>query len=163
MDWTVLGWIACFALIVLGVAGSVLPALPGVALVLGGIVLGAAIDDFQRVPVWVLGLIGALAVLAWVTDYFATVLGARRAGASKLALVGAALGTLIGLFMGIVGVLFMPFVGAVIGEFIAQRNGAQAAKVGIATWIGLLVGTLAKLVLVFMMVGIFVAALLLNR
>lgn len=163
MDWTVLGWIACFALIVLGVAGSVLPALPGVALVLGGIVLGAAMDDFRRVPAWVLGLIGALAVLAWVTDYFATVLGARRAGASKLALIGAALGTLIGLFMGIVGVLFMPFVGAVLGEFIAQRNGAQAAKVGIATWIGLLVGTLAKLVLVFMMVGIFVAALLLNR
>ena len=100
-----------------------------------------------------------LAVIAWVTDYFATVLGAKKAGASKLAIIGAALGTIAGIFMGLVGVLFMPFVGAVIGEYIAQKNTRQAAKVGLATWLGLIVGTIVKLVLVFMMIGIFVAAL----
>lgn len=163
MDAAMLGWVAVVLLIVVGVAGSVLPALPGTALVLAGIVLGAWLDDFTRVKWWVVTIIAVLAVIAWVTDYFATVLGAKKAGASKLAIIGAALGTIAGIFMGLVGVLFMPFVGAVIGEYIAQKNTRQAAKVGLATWLGLIVGTIVKLVLVFMMIGIFVAALLLNR
>jgi uncharacterized protein len=160
MDATALGWIAAVLLIVIGVAGTVLPALPGTLLVLGGIVLGAWLDDFTRVKPWVVAIIAVLALLAWATDYVATVMGAKKAGASKWAIIGAALGTVAGIFMGLVGVLFMPFVGAVIGEYIAQKNAKQAAKVGLATWLGLLIGTVVKLVLVFMMIGIFVAALL---
>ncbi len=163
MDAMTLGWVAVVLLIVAGVAGSILPALPGTILVLAGIVLGAWLDDFTRVKWWVVMIVSILAVLAWVTDYLATVMGAKKAGASTLAIIGAALGTIVGIFMGLVGVLFMPFVGAVIGEYIAQKNAKQAAKVGVATWLGLLVGTVVKLVLVFMMIGIFVAALLLNR
>lgn len=159
------------ALIVIGVAGTVLPALPGVVLVLAGIVLGAWIDDFQRVSGWTLGVITVLAVLAWAADYVAAVLGAQKAGASRLALIGAALGTVVGLLMGLVGVLFMPLVGAVIGELLAQRRGQgtgagghphqQALRVGLATWVGMLVGTIAKVVLSFMMIGLFVGALVL--
>lgn len=162
MDTHILGWIVAVLLIVVGVAGTVLPALPGTILVLAGIVLGAWLDDFTRVKWWVVAIISVLAVVAWATDYFATILGANKVGASKWALIGAALGTIVGIFMGLIGVLFMPFVGAVIGEFIAQRNAKQAAKVGLATWLGLLVGTVVKLVLVFMMIGIFVATLLLT-
>jgi uncharacterized protein len=92
-------------------------------------------------------------------DYVAAVLGAKRAGASRQAIIGAALGTIAGLFMGIVGVLFMPLVGAAAGEYIARREHGQALKVGIATWLGLLAGMLAKFVLAFMMIGIFVVAL----
>ena len=162
METQVLGWIVAVLLIVVGVAGTVLPALPGTILVLAGIVLGAWLDDFTRVKWWVVAIISVLAVVAWATDYVATILGAKKVGASKWAIIGAALGTIVGIFMGLVGVLFMPFVGAVIGEYIAQKNARQAAKVGLATWIGLLVGTVVKLVLVFMMIGIFVATLLLT-
>ena len=162
MDATTLGWIAAVLLIAVGLAGTVLPALPGTILVLGGIVLGAWLDDFTRVKWWVVTIIAVLAVAAWVTDYLATIMGAKKAGASTLAIVGAALGTIAGIFMGLIGVLFMPFVGAVIGELIAQKNVKKAAKVGLATWLGLLIGTVVKLVLVFMMIGIFVAALLLT-
>lgn len=162
VDTSLLAWIAVVILITVGLAGTVLPALPGTMLVLAGIVLGAWLDDFARIKPWVVAIIAVLAILAWVTDYLATVMGAKRAGASTLAIIGAALGTLVGIFMGLVGVLFMPFVGAVIGEFIAQKNAKQAAKVGLATWLGLLIGTVVKLVLVFMMIGIFVAALLLT-
>lgn len=162
MDATLLGWIAAVLLIIVGIAGTVLPALPGTILVLAGIVLGAWLDHFNRVKPWVVAIIAVLAVVAWVTDYAATVMGAKKAGASTLAIIGAALGTVVGIFMGLVGVLFMPFVGAVIGELIAQKNAKQAAKVGLATWLGLLIGTVVKLVLVFMMVGIFIAALLLS-
>jgi uncharacterized protein len=162
VDVHLIGWIAAVLLIVVGLAGTVLPALPGTLFVLAGIVIGAWLDDFVRVKAWVVTVIGVLAVLAWVTDYVATVMGAKKAGASTSALVGAALGTIVGIFMGLVGVLFMPFVGAVIGEYIAQKNARQAAKVGLATWLGLLIGTVVKLALVFMMIGIFVAALLLS-
>jgi uncharacterized protein YqgC (DUF456 family) len=176
-----LWWVLSVALIAIGVAGTVLPALPGVILVWAGILLGAWIDDFQHVSGWTLAIVSVLAVLAGAVDYVAAALGAQRAGASRLARVGAAIGTVAGLLMGLVGVLFMPLVGAVVGEILAQRrqrarggaDGAvleppgaaapmhhQALRVGLATWVGLLLGTVAKLVLVFVMIGLFVAALL---
>ena len=153
-------WILSIALIAVGVAGIVLPALPGTIFVLGGIVLGAWIDDFTRVGWLAVESVTVLAVLAWLMDYVAALLGAKRAGASRQAVIGAAIGTVAGIFMGLVGVFFMPLVGAAAGEFIARRNHQQAVKVGIATWIGLMAGMLAKFVLAFMMIGIFIVALL---
>ena len=156
---TVLLWIACYGFIAIGVAGTVLPALPGTALILVGIFLGAWADGFTRVGVGTLAVITALAVAAWVMDYAAGVLGARRAGASREALIGAAAGTVVGLFMGLIGVLFMPLVGAAAGEYIARRDQLQAAKVGVATWLGMMAGLLAKVVIACVMVGIFLTAL----
>lgn len=153
-------WVLCVALIVLGLAGTVLPMLPGTLLVWGGIVLGAWIDDFARVGTTTVVVVSVLAVLAWGLDYVAGLLGAQKAGASKQALVGAAVGTVVGLFMGLVGVLFMPLVGAAIGEYMAQRDQRRAVKVGVATWIGIMAGLIAKVVLAFIMVGIFVVALM---
>jgi len=157
-------WLGVVLLIGAGLAGTVLPALPGTALVLAGIVLGAWIDDFAHVGGTTLAVVTVLAVLSWVLDYVAGLLGAKRAGASRLALWGAALGTVVGLFMGLVGVLFMPLAGAAVGEYLARRADAgahwQAMNVGLATWLGIMVGLLAKVVIAFMMIGIFVAALL---
>lgn len=154
-------WILSVALIVAGIVGTVLPALPGTLFVLAGIVLGAWIDDFSRVGWGVLSVIGVLALLAWVLDYVAGLLGARKAGASRQAIIGAALGTVAGLFMGLVGVLFMPLVGAAIGEFIARRDHERAVKVGLATWLGIMAGLVSKVVIAFVMIGVFIAALLL--
>jgi len=154
-------WILSAALIVVGVAGTVLPALPGTMLVLAGIVLGAWIDGFSRVGWGVLSVIGVLALLAWVLDYVAGLLGARKAGASRLAIIGAALGTVVGLFMGLVGVFFMPLVGAALGEWLARRDHGRAVKVGLATWLGIMAGLVSKVVIAFMMIGVFIAALIL--
>ena len=153
-------WILSIALILVGLAGIVLPALPGTILVLAGIVLGAWIDDFTRVGWFAVAAVTILAVIAWLMDYVAAMLGAKRAGASRQAIVGAAIGTVAGIFMGIVGVLFMPLVGAAAGEYLARRDQGQAVRVGIATWLGLMAGMLAKFVLAFMMLGIFGVALL---
>lgn len=103
--------------------------------------------------------ITVLAALAWALDFVAGLMGAKRAGASKLALVGAAVGTIVGIFMGLVGVLFMPLVGAAIGEYWAQKDQQRAAKVAFATWLGLMLGMVAKMVISFVMVGIFLVAL----
>lgn len=159
MEVTLL-WALCVALILLGLAGTVLPVLPGTLLVWAGIVLGAWIDDFAHVSIPTVVVISVLALLAWGLDYAAGLLGAQRAGASKLALLGAAVGTVLGLLMGLVGVLFMPLVGAAVGEYVARRDEGRAVKVGLATWVGIMLGLLAKVVLAFIMVGVFAAALL---
>lgn len=153
-------WVLCVVLMVLGLAGTVLPVLPGTLLVWAGIVLGAWIDDFARISMTTLAVITVLAVLAWALDYAAGWMGAQRAGASKQALIGAAVGTVLGLFMGVVGVLFLPLVGAALGEYLARKDHGRAAKVGMATWVGIVVGLVAKVVISFIMVGIFIAALL---
>ncbi len=158
MDFNYL-WLLSAVLILAGLAGTVLPLLPGTLLVWAGLLLGAWIDDFTRVSVGTVLLITLLAALAWALDFVAGLMGAKRAGASRLALLGAAVGTVAGIFMGLVGVLFMPLVGAAIGEYWAQRDQQRAAKVAIATWFGLLLGMVAKLVLSFVMVGIFLVAL----
>ena len=153
-------WVLAVVMIATGVVGTVLPVLPGTVLVFAGILLGAWIDDFTRVSGTMLAVIGVVAVLAWATDYVAAALGAKKAGASRLALIGAAIGTVAGVFTGLFGLLFMPLIGAAVGEYMAQRDVHRASRVGIATWVGLLVGTAVKVALVFMMVGLFALALL---
>jgi uncharacterized protein len=153
-------WIIALLMIIVGIAGTVLPALPGVVLVFGGIVLAAWIDGFSRISGWTVGLLAVLTVIGFVVDYAAQLMSAQRAGATPLGIAGAAVGAIAGIFTGLIGLLFMPLVGAAIGEFIAHRDALRAGKVGVATWVGLLVGAVLKLAIVFAMVGIFIAALL---
>ena len=157
---TIALWIVALTLIVVGVVGTVLPALPGAILVFAGVALGAWIDDFTRISGWTLLVLGILTLLAWAVEYVAAVAGARKAGASRQALIGAAIGTVAGVFTGLVGLVFLPLVGAAVGEYLAQHELRRAGRVGIATWLGLLVGTVLKVAVVFLMVGIFLAAVL---
>ncbi|HQR56850.1 MAG TPA: DUF456 domain-containing protein [Burkholderiaceae bacterium] len=153
-------WIVVVVLVLAGLAGTVLPALPGIPLIFGGVLLAAWIEDFQRIPGWVIGVLAALAVIGVAVDYVAAALSARRVGASRQGIVGAALGTVAGVVTGLWGLIFMPLVGAAIGEFIAHRDALRAGKVGLATWFGLLVGTAVKIAVAFTMIGVFVAALI---
>ncbi len=152
-------WIVAVLLIVVGIAGTVLPALPGVPLIFGGVLLVAWIDDFQRISVVTVVVLAILAVLGIIIDYVAAAVSAKRAGASKEGMIGAAIGTIAGIFTGLWGLLFMPLLGAAAGEFIAHKDMFRAGKVGVATWFGLLVATAVKLAIAFTMVGVFVAAL----
>jgi uncharacterized protein YqgC (DUF456 family) len=151
-------WLLAAVLVIVGIAGAVLPALPGVPLVLGGLIIAAWADDFQRVGWVVLTLLGVLTLVSFAIDFVATALGAKRVGATKLAVIGAALGTVLGIFLGIPGLILGPFVGAVAGEMLSHGQWRKATQAGVATWIGLLFGTLAKLALVFAMIGVFVFA-----
>lgn len=151
-------WLIAGLLVLVGLAGVVLPALPGIPLVFGGLLMVAWLDDFQRIGGVTLAVLGALAVLAWLIDFAASVIGAQRVGASPLALVGAAIGTVVGLFGGLIGLLFAPLAGAAIGEFIARRDALQAARVGLATWLGMVLAAVAKVAIAFMMLGIALAA-----
>ena len=154
-------WIVAVLMVIVGIAGTVLPALPGVALVFGGILLAAWIDGFTVISGWTVGALAVLTLIGLVIDYVAQTMSAQRAGATGLGIAGAAVGTIVGIFTGLVGLLFMPLVGAAVGEFIAHRDALRAGKVGVATWVGLLVGAVLKLAIVFTMTGIFIAAILL--
>jgi uncharacterized protein len=150
--------IVAAVLVIAGLAGTILPVLPGVLLVFGGLFLAAWADDFTRVGPVALAVIGALGLLAFAIDFFASVLGAKRVGASPQALFGAAAGGLAGIFLGIPGIIFGPFLGAAVGEYFARGKLLQAGKVGIGTWIGLLVAAIAKVVLAVAMVAVFFTA-----
>lgn len=149
-------WILALLLMLVGVLGVFLPALPGIPLMYAGMVVAAAIDDFQRIG-WVsLAVLGFLTVLAVVIEFAASALGAKQFGASKRAVWGALAGTVIGLFFGLPGLLFGPFLGALFGELSVHGRLDQASRVGVATWLGLIFGTLVKIAIACAMLGIFV-------
>jgi uncharacterized protein YqgC (DUF456 family) len=158
---TILLWILATAVVVVGFAGIVLPALPGTLLIFAGLLLAAWADGLSRVDVATLILIGVIAVASYGVDFVAGSLGAKHVGASPRAIVGAALGTLLGLFFGLPGLILGPLVGAVAGEWSAHRNVRRAAHVGMAAWIGFLIGTAVKIAMAFSMVAIFLTALFL--
>ena len=151
-------WVLAITLIIVGVFGTVLPVLPGAALVFGGMLLAAWIDHFQRIGWITLTILGVLTLLVFVIDVVAALLGAKRVGASRLALAGAAIGTVVGMFFGIVGILVAPFMGAVIGELIARGEIEPATRVGFGTWLGMVVGALAKMAVVLAMIGVFITS-----
>ena len=151
---------AAAILILVGIAGAVLPALPGVPMVFAGMWLAASVDGYSLIGTGTVILLGILAGIAVLVDFVAGILGARRVAASRTALWGAMIGTFAGIFFGLPGLLLGPFLGALIGEAAAGGTVRRSTEVGVATWMGLLFGTVAKVGLSFTMLGVFTAALL---
>lgn len=158
MDPTFIYYMVAGLLVFLGLAGVVLPALPGMPLLFAGLLLAAWADGFQRVGWVMLTVLGALTLLSFLVDFLATVFGAKRVGASRKALWGSVLGSVAGLFFMPIGLFVGPFVGALAGEYWHGRQLQQATKVGFGTWLGIVLGTATKLGLALAMVGLFAAA-----
>ena len=155
-------------LIITGLLGTALPVLPGMPLMFAGMLLSAWVGHFEAVSLTTIFLLAALTVIALIADFVAGALGAKRVGASKLAIIGATIGTVVGLFTAPLGLIVGPFAGAAIGEYVHQQNQnsadntqdqlSQATKVGIHTWIGMAIGIGVKVALAFAMLGIFIFA-----
>lgn len=158
MDTQALYYLVAGALVVIGLLGVVLPALPGLPLVFAGMWLAAWAGGYAEVGVGTVIMLAVLTLLSLGVDIAAALMGAKRVGASRLALLGAAIGTVVGLFMGFVGILVGPFVGALVGEFLHGRKLDMAAKVGVGTWLGIVFAAVLKLALGFAMLGIFLLA-----
>lgn len=156
MDWTILWWLLASLVIIAGLAGTVVPALPGVPMVFLGLLLGAWIGDFELIGWGTIGVLAVLAAIAWVVDFLAGAAGARYLGASSRAFWGATIGAIVGIFFGLVGMLLGPFIGAVLGELSGGSNMVQSGKAGVGTWIGMVLATAVKLAIAFLMVGIFI-------
>ena len=155
MDPSIVLWALAVLLIVAGVCGLILPMMPGAPLLFLGLVVAAWADNFTYVGTVGLTVLGVLALLTYAVDIIAGAFGAKKFGASRQAIVGAAVGTLLGLFFMPVGILLGPFLGAVTGELIAQKKLWEAGTSGFGATIGLLLGAVAKLVLALMMLLLF--------
>jgi uncharacterized protein len=155
-------WILALVLVLVGIAGTVLPGVPGPVLVFLGIVAAAWADGFTKVGVVTLVFLGLLTVVAYAIDFAASALGVRRAGASRRAIVGAALGALAGMFFGLPGLIIGPFAGALAAEFTVRRDLRAAGRAGLAAWLGFVVGAALKVALVFVMLGVAVLMLFLR-
>jgi uncharacterized protein len=157
---TALLWVIAVVMVAVGLAGIVLPALPGHLLILAGLVLAAWADGFRHVSGWTLGVIAIVAIASYGIDFVAAAVSTKKLGASRRAMAGAALGTLGGFFFGLPGLIAGPFVGAVIGELTATQDMRQAGRAGMAAAIGFAIGTAVKVALAFLMIAIFAAAFL---
>jgi uncharacterized protein len=155
-------YVLAVVLILFGLVGAVLPNLPGIPMIFGGIWLAAAADDYHHLSTTWLIVLGVLAAVGIAVDFIAASLGAKRVGASGAAVWGASIGTVVGLFFGIPGLILGPFLGALVGELISSRSVLRSAHVGIGTWLGLLFGALVKLVLSVIMVAIAAGVWLLH-
>lgn len=155
MDATTAWYLLAATCIVVGLLGTVLPVLPGLPVMFAGMWIAAWTDGYQRVGTGTLVLLGALVALSIAVDLLATMIGARRVGASNKAMVGAGLGSLAGVFFGLPGLLAGPFVGASLGEMAHGRKFRQAARIGFGTWLGLLLGVVLKLLLALAMLALF--------
>lgn len=158
MTTQILLYVLAALLIVIGIVGTIVPALPGVPVVYLGMFLAAWAGDFTQIGWVTLTVLGVLTALSLLVDLLASLLGAKRVGASGWALFGAAMGTLVGMFFGIPGLILGPFVGAVLGELIAGSTVRRSTVVGVGAWLGFVFGTLAKIALCFTMLGVFALA-----
>jgi uncharacterized protein YqgC (DUF456 family) len=153
-------WILAILLVITGLVGIVVPALPGPVMVYAGLFLAAWIDGFDKVGWLSLAMLGALTALSFLADFAATAAGAKKAGASKQAVIGATIDTIVGIFFGIAGMFIGPFLGAAAGEFLAVRDLVKAGRVGYGTLFGLVLGAALKIALALAMIGVFVTAYL---
>jgi uncharacterized protein YqgC (DUF456 family) len=142
--------------IITGMAGLILPVLPGPLLLFIGLVLAAWAEDFSHVGGMTITVLALIALLAHVIDFIAGVLGARKFGAHRRALIGGAIGAVLGIFFGFIGIILGPFIGAVLGQLSASSDLKTAGRAGLGTWIGLILGTAVKIALGFTMIGVFV-------
>ena len=154
-----LGYALAGLMLLIGLAGTLFPALPGLPLMMGGFLLLGWLDNFQHLGSLSLTILALITCLGMAVDFIAGLLGAKLTGASRQALWGAFIGSLAGIFMGLVGVIIGPLLGAMIGEFLARRDAFQAGKVGLGTLIGFLIGPVAKIGCAFAMLATAIFAL----
>lgn len=153
-------WIVLGALCMLvGFVGCIIPALPGVPLAYAGLWLLHATDkvqfSWQFLLIW-----GIVTVVVQVLDYVVPVWGTKRTGGSKAGVWGSTIGLIVGLFLGPWGIILGPFVGAVVGELLVGKTTKDALRSGWGAFVGLLTGTILKLICCGMMTYYFIAELI---
>jgi uncharacterized protein YqgC (DUF456 family) len=153
-------WVLAVVFVVAGLAGLVLPMVPGVPLVYLGIVAAAWAGGFTKIGSFTLALCGVLAAIAFAVDYVSGVLGAKRMGATPWGLLGAVVGTVVGLFFGLPGLILGPAVGAVGFEYWKDPDFKKASQAGAGVVIGFALGIVAKCAIALTMLGIAVVAYL---
>ncbi len=154
-------WVLTLMLMLLGVAGTIIPLLPGTTLVLAAAFLHRFVFSPSNSIGWLsIAVLVVLYALSILIDLVSSAIGAKRFGASRLAMIGSLAGAFVGIFFGPIGIIAGPLGGALLGEVIAQRsrqNLPKTLKVGYGTILGTVVGIIGRMGVAVMMVAVFIA------
>jgi len=157
MEMQAVLWVVAVVLTSLGIAGILIPALPGILLVFSGLFAAAWAEGFVYVGKGTIITLAFLALVGYAGDALAGALGARHFGAGRAAVYGALAGTVAGMFFGLPGIVFGPFAGALAAELIIHKDLVQAGKAGFGAWAGMVAGIALKVAVVFAMIGLYLA------
>ena len=152
----ILLFICVLIIMVVGLAGVILPVLPGIPLIFGGVVLYGVLTGFEDITLNLLLIFAGLTVFGLVADYLANYFSVKKMGGGRAGAIGAVIGLIIGIFIGLVWIILLPFVFAVVFELIAGKREGQALKAGTGAFLGLLFGGLTRFIIGCVMIGIFI-------
>lgn len=151
----IIGFSLALLVMLVGLAGSVLPGLPGTPLVLIAAIAHRLYFGAASVNNLVLLALVFLTVISLIFDFLASVLGAKQFGATWRGALGAVIGGVVGIFFSIPGIILGPFVGATLLEMLGDREFKKALKAGTGAVIGLLLGVVGKSVICVIMMALF--------
>jgi hypothetical protein len=153
---TTLWWTLTIVLMLTGLAGTVLPLLPGTTIILGAAVMHHfALGAEKSVGWWTLGGMLVLTILSYVVDFVSGALGAKKFGATRWGAVGGIIGAIVGIFFGLPGIFLGPLAGVLIGELLGGKGLLPAGKSTWGTFLGTTAGMVAKLMISALMIGWF--------
>lgn len=144
MEWL---WIVLAGiLIIVGLAGCILPVIPGPPISYAGLLLLQVAKDnpfsAETMMIWL-----TVTIVVTLLDYVVPVWGTRKYGGSRQGIWGSIIGLLAGLFFfPPIGIIIGPFAGAILGEMVAGKNSNDAFRAGFGSFVGLMAGTLLKLI-----------------
>jgi uncharacterized protein YqgC (DUF456 family) len=155
----ILSWTLLVVLLLGGLAGVLLPFLPGALIIF----LGALLHKILT-PEWLswtaVIILGVLVLVERLLDFLGTMVGAKWLGATRWGIFGAVVGGIVGIFFGLPGLILGPVFGALVGEIVfARRNLALSAKAGFGAAAGFGISTVARIALALFMILIVVVDL----
>ncbi|HUB88029.1 MAG TPA: DUF456 domain-containing protein [Verrucomicrobiae bacterium] len=153
--WEIIGLSLALLVMLVGLAGCIVPGFPGTPLVLAAALIHRLCFGAAGASNLALIIMAALMVIALLFDFLAGFLGANKFGATWRGAIGALLGGIVGLFFGMVGILIGPFVGATVFELLGGREFEKAAKAGLGATLGLFAGIIGKFAIATVMILLF--------
>lgn len=149
-------WFIAIVVMAIGLLGTVLPVVPGAAIIFAAAVgHRIAVGPADGMSWWGIAILAGLTALSFGLDFAASYVGAKYFGATRWGVIGAALGVMVGIFTGFVTLLVAPISGAILGELIGGQRMVKAGKAGWGTFLGNLAGLIGKLAIGLAMVVLF--------
>ncbi|MDR0549047.1 MAG: DUF456 domain-containing protein [Deltaproteobacteria bacterium] len=156
--------ILTIAVMLIGLAGSVLPVVPGLPIIFVAYLGYGIYSGWQAYAFWTMVLVGGVVVLSVVLDQLASAMGAKKFGAGKAGMIGAFVGAILGaIFFNIVGLIAGTFVGAAVFELVfARRDLYDSLKAGTGALVGFLASSVFKFMLGTILIALYLFKVVMN-
>lgn len=146
-----------------GLLGAIVPGIPGAPLILVAAIGHKLYFGAESLSYLALGVLVLLTVASMILDFLGSLLGARKLGATWRGMAGAIIGAIIGLFFSLPGLILGPILGAFLFEFLGGREWRESAKAGAGALVGMVLGTIGRVVCCVMMIAVFFVSVLWNH